>query len=168
MRTTTSASAKQIPSRFFVKYHPRPVSAYHLRLALPVRWTYARDLQNSIIKAYQAHHHNIVRRPLPPTIITLQFKPVFTYGRSPAERPSQRERMMLEGLPGGDGLVTETRMAWSRERGWRYHGPGQVHFWMVADLDDWNVSPCSCVMLSYAMCIIGLTDDSGNYKTSNR
>ena len=57
------------------------------------------------------------------------------------ERPSQRERMMLEGLPGGDGLVMETRMAWSRERGWRYHGPGQVHFWMVADLDDWNVPP---------------------------
>jgi lipoate-protein ligase B len=154
MRSTAPGSAKQIPHRFFVKYHPRPIKAYHLRLPAPVRWTYARDLQNSIIKAYQTHHHNIVRRPLPPTFITLQFKPVFTFGRYAKERPSQRERMMLEGLPGGDGLVTETRMAWSRERGWRYHGPGQVHFWMVADLDDWNVWPLATLFLLAHTCSV--------------
>lgn len=140
MRNTAPKLAKSIPTRFFVKYYPRPLQAYHLRLPSPVQWTYARDVQNTIIKAYQEHHHRLPQRPLPPTFITLQFKPVFTYGREREERPSPRERMMLEGLPGSDGLNTEIRKAWHRERGWRYHGPGQVHFWMVADLVGWNVS----------------------------
>jgi hypothetical protein len=48
---------------------------------------------------------------------------------------------MLEGLPGADGLVTETRMAWHREAGWQFHGPGQIQCWMVVDLEHWSVSP---------------------------
>ena len=143
MRDSLKRSAKAIPTHFFVKYNPRPVKAYHLRLPHPVTWTYARDVQNAIITAYQEHHHNSSRRPLPPTFISLQFKPVFTYGRQRGERPSLSDRLMLEGLPGPDGLVAETRMAWHRDTGWQYHGPGQVHCWMVADLDDWNVNlPC--------------------------
>jgi lipoate-protein ligase B len=139
MRYFPRNSAKAIPSHFFVKYNPRPVKAYHLRLSGPVTWTYARDVQNAIIQIYQKHHHNASRRPLPPTFISLQFKPVFTYGRVRHERPSLAERRMLEGLPAPDGLVAETRMAWHRDSGWKYHGPGQVHCWMVADLADWNV-----------------------------
>lgn len=46
---------------------------------------------------------------------------------------------MLEGLPEKDGLCAETRMAWGREVGWRFYGPGQVHCWMVVDLKHWNV-----------------------------
>ena len=72
---------------------------------------------------------------------------------------------MLEGLPGTDGLHAETRMAWGRERGWRYHGPGQVHCWMVADLEDWNVfSPVN----SFLLVLIGhILIISGSYMMSN-
>ena len=141
MRFTVAHSAKSSSTSFHIVSHLRPFKAYHLRLSTPVSWTYARDLQNSIIKGYQSHHHNPHRRPLPPTFITLRLQPVFTYGRAREERPTQRERRMLEGLPGADGRVAETRMAWHRDRGWQFHGPGQVQCWMVVDLRDWNVYP---------------------------
>jgi lipoate-protein ligase B len=126
-----------VPSPFFINPHPRPDKAYHLRLGT-VSWTRARDIQNAIVKAYQSHHHSLRRRPLPPTIITLRLRPVFTYGRKEV-RPLQVERKMLEGIPTVEGIVADTRMAWSREQGWRFHGPGQVHCWIVADLLDWSV-----------------------------
>ena len=120
-----------------------PTLAYHLRCSGPLSWTYARDIQNSIIKAYQNYHHignkRNRRRPLPPTFITLRLHPVFTYGRNRDERPSKQDRKLLEGLPEIHGWNAETRMAWERDSGWRFHGPGQIHFWMVADMKDWNV-----------------------------
>lgn len=137
--TAGTTAAKPLAHRFFVGHHPRPIEAYHLRLPNPVTWTYARDLQNAIVKAYQSHHHNIPRHALPPTFITLRFQPVFTYGRQREDWPSKRERKMLEGIPDSDGLVAETRMAWHRATGWQFHGPGQVQCWMVVDLEDWSV-----------------------------
>ena len=125
------------PGEFFNSH--RPIIAYHLRFREPIAWTYVRDVQNEIIKAYQLHHHKRSPRPLPPTFLTFRFKPVFTYGRDKEQRPSLQDRKMLEGLPEIDGFFAETRMAWSRETGWRFHGPGQVHCWMVADLRHWNV-----------------------------
>ena len=138
MRRVSRTQPILASSGFLVQKLPRPVKAFHLPFRDPISWTYARDVQNAIIKAYQEHHHRISRRPLPPTFLTLRLKPVFTYGRSD-ERPSLQERKMLEGLPGWDGYNAETRMAWSREQGWRFHGPAQVHCWMVVDLSDWNV-----------------------------
>src|SRR5579859_1024902 len=142
MRLNPAKAAKSIGSGFFIQHRPRPLKAYHLRFEDPISWTYARDVQNTVIKAYQAHHHlGLSRKPLPPTFITLRFLPVFTYGRRD-ERPTARDRRILEGLPGRDGSVVETRMAWSRESGWQFHGPGQIHCWMVADLMDWRVRHC--------------------------
>ena len=146
MKNTPPLSALSVAQSIFPTSHYRPLKAYHLRFRGPIDWTLARDTQNAIIKAYQEHHHKIPRRPLPPTFITLRFNPVFTYGRSRDERPSVQDRRMLEGLPEMDGLSAETRMAWSRESGWRFHGPGQLHCWMVADLQDWQVYPSTCLL----------------------
>jgi lipoate-protein ligase B len=140
MRIDGKLLTKSLASNFFVKSNLRPWKAYHLPFSDKLlSWTYARDVQNSIIKAYQSHHHTgINRRPLPPTIITFRFEPVFTYGRSEV-RPSSEDRRRLETYTPMEGVSTDTRMAWDREYGWRYHGPGQVQCWMVADLDGWRV-----------------------------
>jgi len=138
MPTPSSIAAKSLASNFFVKSTIRPFKSYHLRFSNFLSWTYARDVQNALIKAYQSHHHNLNRRPLPPTIITFRFAPVFTYGRR-EPRPSQEERAKLEDYGEWEELIPETRMAWGRDRGWRYHGPGQMQCWMVADMDDWKV-----------------------------
>jgi hypothetical protein len=63
---------------------------------------------------------------------------------------------MLEGIPDSDGLVAETRMAWHREAGWQFHGPGQVQCWMVVDLEDWSV-----------ITHLNATNDSGKHQTSH-
>lgn len=143
MQRAYSASVSTSVSQYFVNGASRPQNAYHLRFHDPLRWTVARDIQNAIVKAYQAHHHlpKSFRHPLRPIFLTLRLKDVFTYGRRRDQRPSKEDRKLLEGLPGKDGLATETRMAWGRETGWRYHGVGQIHCWMVADLDHWKVYP---------------------------
>ena len=150
MQIPARLSADSVPNQFFIKLpKPRPKKAFHLAFSDPISWTLARDTQNAIVKAYQSHHHSNSRRVLPPTFITLRFNPVFTYGRKKNRRPSIQERKMLEGLPEGNGLCAETRMAWGREYGWRFHGPGQIHCWMVADLRDWNVCPSNfCANIS--------------------
>ena len=130
----------------------RPIKAHHLRFREPISWTYARDVQNAIIKAYQARHHDTTKI-LPPTFMTFRFNPVFTYGRQRDQRPFVWERKMIEGLPGPDGLATETRMAWDRPTGWRFHGPGQVHFWMVADMDHYNVCLPCLLLFRFCLCV---------------
>jgi len=140
MRIDEKLLAKSLASNFFVKSTPRPFKSYHLRFVSKLlSWTYARDVQNAIIKAYQSHHHlGYNRRPLPPTILTFRIEPVFTYGRR-EERPSQEDRRKLESYSPWEGVYSDTRMAWDREYGWRYHGPGQMQCWMVADLESWKV-----------------------------
>jgi lipoate-protein ligase B len=162
MRSTLKACAESAKARNF---YPNPVrrlpKAYHLQFKDPISWTYARDVQNSIVQAYQDYHVNPFRPgyALPPTFITLRFKPVFTYGRYRYERPSVGDRKLLEGLPDEDGYAMETRMAWNRQNGWRFHGPGQLWCWMVCDMHDWNVhhsfrgdadSRCNCRTLKYS------------------
>ena len=142
MRFTLKRCAESAKSRNFYPNHVRrPPSAYHLQFNDPISWTYARDAQNAIIRAYQDHHVAPLRPgyALRPTFITLHLKPVFTYGRSRYARPSVADRNLLEGLPDEDGYAYETRMAWERQHGWRFHGPGQLWCWMVCDMHDWNV-----------------------------
>jgi lipoate-protein ligase B len=142
MRFTLKTCAESAKSRSFYPNSVRRLpTAYHLQLNDPISWTYARDVQNAIVKAYQEYHVNPFRPgyALRPTFITLRFKPVFTYGRCRDERPSVADRKLLEGLPDEDGYVMETRMAWNRQNGWRFHGPGQLWCWMVCDMRDWNV-----------------------------
>jgi lipoate-protein ligase B len=144
MSITSKVPTKSVGTPFFIKPPKlrtpklRPTTAYHLAFREPISWTHARDTQNAIIKGYQNRHHTNDSRALPPTFITLRFNPVFTYGRNKDERPSLQERKLLEGLPDGGGVSAETRMAWSRQSGWRFHGPAQIHCWMVADLRDWE------------------------------
>jgi len=140
MRVDEKLFAKSLSSNFFVKSTPRPLNSYHLRFSnKPLSWTHARDIQNAMVKEYQSHHHlGKNARPLPPTFMTFRFEPVFSYGRK-EPRPTQEDRRKLEEYAVWDGVLTDTRMAWSRDYGWRYHGPGQVQCWMVADLDEWKV-----------------------------
>jgi len=129
------------PYSYAINVKNRPQEAYHLQFERPISWSYARDVQNAIIKKYQHRHHfpRNTRHVLPPTFMTLRLHPVFTLGRHFSERPSRQDRKLLEGLPQVDGWKAETRMAWERDFGWMFHGPGQIHFWMVADLEDWAV-----------------------------
>ena len=141
MRLIPKLAAEPIQNGFFINSSPRPLKAYHLRIPSPISWTLARDIQNALVKAYQSHHFNVVpRKVLPPTFITLRFRPVFTYGRNELP-PSELDRKLLGGFPPGPSeFVADTRMAWGRDQGWQFHGPGQIHCWIVADLEHWNVS----------------------------
>jgi len=143
MRLTLKRCAEFTYGQNFVS--PRRIrltkKAYHLQFHYPLSWSYARDVQNSIIQAYQRNHHKPLHPgyALRPTFITLQFKPVFTFGRDRNSRPAIADRRLLEELPGEDGHTYETRMAWERKHGWRFHGPGQLWCWMVCDMSHWHV-----------------------------
>src|SRR5580700_9424134 len=72
-----------------------PQIAYHLHLAQPIKWTQARSVQNTLIRAYQTYHHRpTYGKILPPTFITFRFTPVFTYGRKDP-RPETLDKRML-------------------------------------------------------------------------
>jgi hypothetical protein len=120
--------------------NPRPPRlAYHLHMSQPIKWVQARNVQNEIIRAYQEYHHRpITGKVLPPTFFTFRFTPIFTYGRRDP-RPELLDRRILEGLREIEGCQPETRIAWARDHGWFFFGPGQVQCWMVADLTHWHV-----------------------------
>jgi len=66
-------------------------------------------------------------------------------------RPELLDRRMLEGLKEIDGHRPETRMAWGRDHGWFFFGPGQVQCWMVADLTHWHVTTAPIKPSGYIM-----------------
>jgi hypothetical protein len=145
MRLSLKRCAESARQRGFYPIPLRlPRRANHIQFNDPISWAYARDVQDSLIKAYQEFHVRPFRPgyALPPTFVTLRFKPVFTYGRDSYSRPSNKDRDLLEGETGEDGLCAyETKMAWSRQNGWRFHSPGQLWCWMVCDMHHWHVLP---------------------------
>ena len=118
-----------------------PKKAYHLHFPHPVSWTFIRDVQDAIIKAYLPRYRPDGTRKrrttvLPPTFLTFRFQPVFTFGRDPEERPTKDIKGLFEKIP---WFAPDVRMAWHRAKGWRFFGPDQGQFWMVAEMGARNV-----------------------------
>src|SRR5271156_5006554 len=113
-----------------------PKKAYHLHFPHPVSWTFIRDVQDAIIKAYLPRRRldgtrKRRTRVLPLTFITFRLEPVFTFGQNREERPSESVKQLLQSLP---WFTPEIRMAWDRPKDWRFFGPDQGQFWMVGEM----------------------------------
>lgn len=107
----------------------------HLPLPSLTRYTHASTLQTTLVSRLLAHKASPTTvPPIPPTIITAQFHPVYTCGRREvgSVTPSQKDHLTRTGAEFHEAL---------RGGQTTFHGPGQLVAYPILDLKRHGLTP---------------------------
>lgn len=117
----------------------------HLHLPGLTSYTHAARLQDKVVSAFLAHKANPASAISPrPTIITAQFRPVYTCGRREVGTVSSAQRAFLaESTSYGKAEFQEALRGGQTT----FHGPGQLIAYPVLDLRRHGLSPRCYVSL---------------------
>ncbi|KAK4950431.1 hypothetical protein LTR10_011412 [Elasticomyces elasticus] len=131
----------------------------HIHVGL-TKYTTASRLQQNLVSAFLAHKANPALNPAPqPTVLTAEFRPVYTCGRREVGTVSEAQKAFLtEQTPWGRAEFHEALRGGQTT----FHGPGQLIAYPILDLKTHSLTP-RCYIHALESAVMGTCAHYGVY-----